>query len=151
MEMHACGFVFTGLLTLHCVVKTAAHASHSLYKNVRCCLTRCFGVARGHASYELCKNVRCCRPTYAIFMKRHMLGASKLLHTMILKPRLFSSSLVTCPAQRPSTKMSHLTAHDAQRSFSIVAFAGCAKSWLPSFLLHLTNFSAESGAPHHVC
>ena len=24
MEMHACGFVFTGLLTLHCVVKTAA-------------------------------------------------------------------------------------------------------------------------------
>jgi hypothetical protein len=24
MEMHARGFVFTGLLTLHCVVKTAA-------------------------------------------------------------------------------------------------------------------------------
>ena len=149
--MHARGFVFTGLLTLHCVVKTAAHASHSLYKNVRCCLTRCFGVARGHASHELYKNVRCCRPTHAIFMTSHMLGASKLLHTMILKPRLFSSSLVTCSAPRPSTKMSQLTAHDEQQSFSIVAASGCPKIWLPSSLLHLTNFSAESGALRHVC
>jgi hypothetical protein len=30
MDMHACGFVFTGFFTLHCIVKTGVKA-HSLW------------------------------------------------------------------------------------------------------------------------
>ena len=65
-EMHAHGFVFTGLLTLHSVVKTAASSTQPM----GCCPLTMMGVAH---NYSLQKRISCMLCAYIWYIRCYMI------------------------------------------------------------------------------